>query len=849
MQTKKTIIILSLFLLFLSGGMAGADNLALDLSPARWIWYPSGRTLQNTFVLFRKQFTLNEQPQKAVGWILADSRYRLFINGKRVQWGPAPSDPRWQEADPLDIASFLTKGRNTIAVEVCYFGTGDGTYTIGKPGLIVNLNVDGTSIVTDDSWLCNLAQSWKPGKYKRWLLRALQEDFDARLYPYGWENNEFQTDKDWLKASVISKSGAYPSACNIYAEYLTSINGDKSTFQIRRRSVPMMKETYVPVSRLAESMQIHWKRPVEEYFDMTIPDAYDVTAKSIVTKEDTDWIVSPKGQDAAALTFEFDEQGVGWPCFTIDAPEGTIVELLVHEAHQIGQSPIINTHFNAWSRFVCKEGVNHFETFDFESFKWLQLHIRNFNRPVKISSVCMRRRIYPWKTIPIIKLSNDTIQKVMEANINTLYNCEQETMVDGMARERQQYSGDGGHQLQASLQAFGVSELSRRYINTFSQGSSIEGYFMDSWPGWDRLMRIYERQLQMTGWGPILDHSIGFCFDCYNYYMQSGDKEGLQEVYPRLIKFFHYMKSLTAEDNMVPSDSVGICSVWIDHNAFKSQRDKKLALNLYIVAMCRNALAPLCRLFDDKAETKEIEDYAERMYSACINNYWDKQQHIFVNNLPWIKTDGAARYDDRSLATALIFDLCPNDSYQKSLDILIKCPKELGLSYPCNSVWRQWALIKYKQINIVLSDLIGKWGNMSSVWENNTIQEGWDSKPDETSQWSHCAVAPLIALYQGIAGIAPLKPGSEEIKIFPQLANLSSADFDVQTLKGPVHFTAKQVRGKRHLELTIPENQTAELWLDSKETIHLPFIRTEKNGLKVYKLSGGQKYSLNLKYL
>jgi len=265
--------------------------------------------------------------------------------------------------------------------------------------------------------------------------------------------------------------------------------------------------------------------------------------------------------------------------------------------------------------------------------------------------------------------------------------------------------------------------------------------------------------------------------------------------------------------------------------------------------MCRNALAPLCRLFDDKAETKEIEDYAERMYSACINNYWDKQQHIFVNNLPWIKTDGAARYDDRSLATALIFDLCPNDSYQKSLDILIKCPKELGLSYPCNSVWRQWALIKYKQINIVLSDLIGKWGNMSSVWENNTIQEGWDSKPDETSQWSHCAVAPLIALYQGIAGIAPLKPGSGEIKIFPQLANLSSADFDVQTLKGPVHFTAKQIRGKRHLELTIPENQTAELWLDSKETIHLPFIRTEKNGLKVYKLSGGQKYSLNLKYL
>ena len=74
----------------------------LDLNPAKWIWYPSTRTLQNTFVLFRKDVVLNELPQQAKGWIIADSRYKIFVNGERVQWGPAPSDPRWQEADPSD---------------------------------------------------------------------------------------------------------------------------------------------------------------------------------------------------------------------------------------------------------------------------------------------------------------------------------------------------------------------------------------------------------------------------------------------------------------------------------------------------------------------------------------------------------------------------------------------------------------------------------------------------------------------------------------------------------------------------------------------------------------------------
>jgi len=83
----------------------------MDLSPAAWIWYPSERTLPNTFVFFRKQFTLNAPVRRASGWICADSRYLLHVNGERVQWGPAPSDPRWMEVDPLDITGRLREGR------------------------------------------------------------------------------------------------------------------------------------------------------------------------------------------------------------------------------------------------------------------------------------------------------------------------------------------------------------------------------------------------------------------------------------------------------------------------------------------------------------------------------------------------------------------------------------------------------------------------------------------------------------------------------------------------------------------------------------------------------------------
>lgn len=813
-----------LFSLFICYGATGADprNAALDLSPAKWIWYPCQRTLQNTFVQFRKEFTLEEAPAEAKGWILADSRYRMFVNGRRVQFGPAPCDPRWQEADPVDIAGYLAEGRNVIAVEVCYFGTGDGTVPFGKPGLILNIDIDGKSIVSDSSWSCLLSRSWPPGQYKRAYLRSLQESFDARLYPYGWDEPDFSQGKDWVAAAEISKGGDKPSVCNSAKDYLWGSYAIGENQQIRRRSIPMLAESEIPVSSLEESIWLEWERPVEDFFDVMAKDCFNTVRESSARAEgDGVWTVCPDGEKSAVLTFSFEEQGVGWPFFTIDAPEGTVVEMLVHEAHEVGGPALMNSHFNSWSRFVCREGSNTFEPFDFESFRWLQLHIRNFDRPVTISSVGMRRRIYPWKASPEICISDPVIQKVADAAVNTLYNCAQETLVDGMARERQQYSGDGSHQMHSVFQTLGDSALPFRFINTFSQGSSVEGYFMDSWPAWDRLARLIERQMGLSGWGPLIDHGIGFCFDCWNYYLYTGDLSGLEEVYPRLLKFFTFLKDLTSdEDCLVPAENLGLCTVYIDHSAYKKDRHKQLPLNLYVAAMCTEALSPLCRAMGDEESAHLAEEYGKSILDACRKKFWDSLREVYVTNLPWEKEEGEVRFDDRSLSLALIYDLCPEGCSGNCLDILASRPASLGQCYPCNAVWPLWALTKYHRIDVVLSDLREKWGTMSSVHDNNTLQEFWTARPDEGSQWSHCAMFPLLALTQGIAGVYPLEPGGRRVRMEPQLGDLEHVSFDIHTSEGPVSFSCRKKGRHRRLTLTIPESVSVELHLDQGKQIH-----------------------------
>ena len=260
---------------------------------------------------------LNEAPVSAKGWVLGESRYRLFANGDRVQWGPAPSDPRWSEADPLDLTERLHAGMNILGAEVLYFGQGDGTWPIGKAGFIFKLDLEfqggrRETIVSDAEWKCLLARSWRPGQYKRWYLRAFQEEFDARLYPTGWLNADYQVGTDWLDAMSLDGAANKPAICTSAKDYLYDSSGDPTISQLRRRSVPMLNEPLVQQAQLRESMQIRWRRPPEEYFESLTPDAF-VAERTSVVREVTQgtWRAEVGPNQAIAVTFSFEEQVVG----------------------------------------------------------------------------------------------------------------------------------------------------------------------------------------------------------------------------------------------------------------------------------------------------------------------------------------------------------------------------------------------------------------------------------------------------------------------------------------------------------------------------------------------------------
>jgi alpha-L-rhamnosidase len=787
------------------------NNQTLSLSPAQWIWLPSQRTLANSIIQFRLDFELPASVKSGEGYILADSRYKLFINGQRQQFGPAPADPRLPEADPLPIGN-LKAGKNSLAVEVLYYGHGDGTWAIGKPGLIFKWdllceNGSKVQVVSNLDVKCRVARTWKPGQFKRWYLRSFQEEFDARLYDFDWQTKAL--DASWLKPMLLPGSQSDKPAVSSYIrDYLYDAQGKLGDSAIRQRNIAMMSEEIKLVSKLSDQAILEWKVLPETYFEFQTPENESFTSQRINFAKQVsaqNYAFTAQKNKAYALAFEFSEQMVGFPIFEIEANEGTVVELMVHEGHNPKDPKhiLLNTHYFGWTRLICKAGLNRFETFDFESARWLQLHVRNAEGEVKIQNVGMRERNYPIKNTKI-KVSDPAFQKLIEAGIRTYKNSAQETVVDGMGRERQQYSGDLGHMVHAISRMGGVDIQNARFLNTWSQGITQEGFFLDTWPAYDRLVRLMERQMGLTEWGPILDHGIGFMLDCWSYYMYTGDKDSLNEIFPRLKKFFTYLQSIKTSEGLLPVENIGVPNVWIDHEAYKQQKHKQCAFNLYAVASLRNGFAKICTLFEDRKLAQKALAEADNILAKTRKKYWSETDKVFVNNLPWHIAEGEKRMCDRSLATAIIHDLVSKNDQTNFVNILVEVKPNLGISYPANAIWRYWALAKGGRIETILQDFRTKWMAMNSVKENNTLGEAWQQEHNTWAQWSHAPLSPIFIVYDGVAGIKPTAPNYATFEIQPQMADLTFLEIENQTQHGAIYLRQEKVGEKWKVKITFP---------------------------------------------
>jgi alpha-L-rhamnosidase len=135
-----------------------SDKIELKKWESQWIWMPEN--IESDVMLARRSFDLKELPTKAILRISASSKYELFVNGIPVCQGPARSAPHHQSFDILDISSILNEGKNSIAVRVHYQQGTTSYHLKGRAGLLVQLDIENQTIISDSNWKVSPDLSW-----------------------------------------------------------------------------------------------------------------------------------------------------------------------------------------------------------------------------------------------------------------------------------------------------------------------------------------------------------------------------------------------------------------------------------------------------------------------------------------------------------------------------------------------------------------------------------------------------------------------------------------------------------------------------------------------------------------
>ena len=212
---------------------------------ARWITVPGATRTEYGVYHFRRALTLPVKPASFVVHVSADNRYQLFVNGKRVAWGPARGDLYHWRYETVDLAPNLNAGSNVLAAVVWNFGVDAPMAQVtNETGFLLQGDTKAERIAdTGPAWKCiaDVAYSPIPVRMGRdvagYYVAGPGERVRGVRYPWGWETPGFN-DSSWTAAKSLGEASP------------RGANDAHSFWMMTPRNIPETEEKPEPALRV-----------------------------------------------------------------------------------------------------------------------------------------------------------------------------------------------------------------------------------------------------------------------------------------------------------------------------------------------------------------------------------------------------------------------------------------------------------------------------------------------------------------------------------------------------------------------------------------------------------------------
>jgi hypothetical protein len=388
------------------------------------------------------------------------------------------------------------------------------------------------------------------------------------------------------------------------------------------------------------------------------------------------------------------------------------------------------------------------------------------------------------------KSSDNFLNRLWEKSQRTLYLTMRDNYMDCPDRERAQWWGD---EVNESGEAFYA--LSPASHSLFRKG-------MYELINWQRKDSTLFSPVPAGNWDLELPaqmlSSVGY-YGFWNYYLNTGDKQPIADLYSGVRK---YLKVWKLNDKGLIIVRTGGWS-WGD---WGDNIDLELILNsLYYVAL-RGAsdMAGSLGLSNDVAEYNQTM----RQLKLAFNKY-------FWTGKEYRHPDYKDKTDDRSQALAVISGLADRDKYPALLEVL----KNEEHASPYMEKYVLEALFQMGYEDFAIQRMKKRFGDMVNDNSYTTLFEGWGvgSKGFGGGTTNHAwSGGGLTILSQYLCGIAPTEHGYSTFQIIPQPGSVEQASATVLSVKGEIKSTFVNKPGKFDLSVTVPDGTSAIIGLPDK---------------------------------
>lgn len=717
---------------------------------------------------FRKTIDLPAKPASFRIHVSADNRYKLYVNGALVSLGPARGDTYYWNYETVDLAPYLTAGKNSVAALVYNEAENRPEAQISvRTALIIQGNTPAEELLnTNTTWKYIRDNGYQP--LTGFFAASTGELVDMNKSVSGWTAPDFN-DSNW------------PQAAGLLQGHLKG-SGDGLAWMLVPSSLPQMELTdqRLPVVRKTQGITLPATFPAKKT-SLTIPADTTVSFLMDQTHLTNAYIhlLFSKGRNAG---------------IALQYAESLYDDVAKYGDRKGNRNDVEGKDFRGRKDSIISNGDvgQSYTTLYYRTFRYILVTIHTGNEPLIIEDISGVFTGYPFTFNAVFQTQNSEIKKILDIGWQTARLCAMETYFDCPYYEQLQYIGDTRIQAMISYYNSGDDRLARNAISLMDHSRITEGVTQSRWP---------TRSTQI-----ISTFSLWYIGMLHDYWMYRGDSSFIRDKLVGARAVLSFFNKYQQTDGSLAGTPYWNFIDWVGGKGWefamppKGSDGASAILDLQLLLAYQWA-AELESHIGMPAYAVMYGKMAARLKQTIRRKYWNAARHLYAD------TNEKDVYSQHANALAILAGVPDQTDIPGICDRLLK---DSSLTQ-CTIYFRYYlhqALAKGGLGNDYLSWL--------DVWRDN-INMGlttWAEISDLPNSRSDChawGASPNVEFFRMVLGIDSDAPGFRKIKITPHLGALTNVSGEIPHPDGKVAVSYTCQGNKWKIKIVLPVKTTGSL--------------------------------------